>query len=151
MREMIVFVNRNNKIIVIESSDGCFYDFDEFEFVVHGDKIPTNLLEEDGYGISPYLDMKNAFKPLKFYKIKWWVDDLSNEYGDFYYDMIEELTEIDYLNQSDCKECGVETPVEKSVEESKESENINIKDCRDKNVFNVLCMSCDGINKKCSM
>lgn len=99
MIEMIVFVNRKGDKVIIESSDGHFYDFEEFEFHVNNDKIDESLLEVDGWGVTDRLDVNKAFKPLKFYRVKWWEEDLNTPDGHSYSDIIEELEEIDYLNE----------------------------------------------------
>lgn len=57
------------------------------------------IWEIDGWGVTDRLDMEKAFKPLKFYRVKWWEEDLNTPAGYSYYDIIEELKEIDYIEQ----------------------------------------------------
>ena len=102
MVEMIVFVNRKGVKFIIDSSDNNYYEFDEFEFCVRDNNtsIDESLLEVDGWGISDRLDVDKAFKPLKFYRVKWWEEDLNTPDGHSYSDIIEELEEIDYIGES---------------------------------------------------
>lgn len=99
MQEMVVFINRLGQGFIVEGED-CSYSFEEFEFHARsGSKVDESLMEVDGWGVTDRLDMEKAFKPLKFYRIKWWEEDLNTPDGHSYYDIIEELEEVDYLNQ----------------------------------------------------
>lgn len=55
----------------------------------------------------------------------------------------------DYTNGT-CRECE-QCNEEDLLDEAQRCRDFkSTKSCRDKNKFNVLCMSCEGINKKCS-
>lgn len=95
-KEFIVFINKKGEGIIIEGD----YEWEYGEFKVRDTvTIDESLLESDGYGLTSRVDMEKAFKPLKFYRVKWW-EEVESTPGDTYYtSILEELEEVDYINQ----------------------------------------------------
>lgn len=94
--EFIVFINKLGEGIIVEGD--YEWEYGEFE-VRRTSKVDESLLEDNGYGPTSNVDMKKAFQPLKFYRVKWW-EEVESTPGDTYYtSILEELEEIDYLNQ----------------------------------------------------
>lgn len=99
MNEMIVFVNKIGEKVIIENQSD-YYEIDEFEFnVAPNTTIDESILYIDEYGVPLWIDTEKAFKPLKFYCIKWYWNESNTEDGYDCEDVITEFKEIDYLNQ----------------------------------------------------
>lgn len=97
MEEFIVFINRKGEGVIVEGE----YEWEYAEFEVHGNSnIPEELMEIDGYGVTNRVDMEKAFKPLKFYRVKWWEHVERTDVDTSYTCILNELEEIDYINQS---------------------------------------------------
>lgn len=97
MEEFIVFINRKGEGVIVEGE----YEWEYGEFEVYGNSnISEELLEVDGYGLTTRVDMKKAFKPLKFYRVKWWEQVERTDVDTYYTSILHELEEIDYINQT---------------------------------------------------
>lgn len=95
--EFIVFINRFGECSIIEGD----FEWDNVEFEVKDSTtLDESLLEVDGFGVTCRVDVSKAFKPLKFYKVKWWAKDENTEDGYFETCILESLEEIDYINEA---------------------------------------------------
>lgn len=94
--EFILFVNRQGEGVVIEGD----YEWEYQDFEVRDTTtINEDLLEVDGFGVTCRVDVKKAFKPLKFYRIKWWLEEMNTQDGCSETSILESFEEIDYINE----------------------------------------------------
>ena len=98
---MIIFINKDGEGVFIENGidDWNFFVGEGFEVRKDG-IVDKNLLEVAEWRVTPKLDMKKAFQPLKFYEIAWWEDMWQTPEtpdGYSYCNVLESLKEIDYI------------------------------------------------------
>lgn len=96
MEEFIVFINKKGEGVIVEG----YFEWEGVEFEVRNTTaIDESFLEVDGWGVTSYVNLEKTFKPLKFYKVRWWEEDLDTPSGHSYSTILDGIEEIDYINQ----------------------------------------------------
>ena len=96
MEEFIVFINKKGDGIIVEG----YFEWEDAEFEVRNTTtVAECLLDVDGWGITSRVNLEKTFKPLKFYKVRWWEEDLNTQDGHSYATILDRIEEIDYINK----------------------------------------------------
>lgn len=99
MVETIFFINKKGEPVAIESSDGNWYAYEDFDYDLDAScKISRDLLFYDGWGLPYAVRVDKAYKPCKFYKLTWYevTENTENGFDSTVY--LDNIEEIDYIN-----------------------------------------------------